>query len=623
MYDVIVVGGGHAGCEAASAAAGMGCRTLLVTMNMNFIAWMSCNPAIGGLAKGHLVREIDALGGEMAKVIDETGIQFKMLNKSKGPAVWSPRAQADRVMYSADVKRRIEKKDNLTTKEGLVVEILTKRKRAVGVRTSTGLEYEGKTVIIANGTFLNGIIHIGMKSYPGGRAGELPSKGLTENLKKLGIKSDRLKTGTPPRIDGKTVNWDLLNVQPGDEEIVPFSYQTEKIDRDQVACYLTYTNPETHKILFSGFDRSPLYSGVIKSVGPRYCPSIETKIMRFKDKERHQIFLEPEGYNTIEYYVNGFATSLPEDIQIKGLQSIKGLEEAEITRFGYAIEYDYFPTNQIKYNLESRKIENLFLAGQINGTSGYEEAAALGLMAGINAVCKVRNEKPFILGRQEAYIGVLIDDLITKGTDEPYRMFTSRAEYRLLLRQDNADERLMEYGFRFGLISEDVYDKMKRKKEDREKIIISLYNKKVKPGEINPILESVNSSKIDNNINIAQILKRPEIRFSHIKKFLEKDADIDILEKIAPQAEMEIKYKGYIDRQISQVEKMKKYEDRKIPDDIDYSKIKSLSTESKEKLEKIKPYSIGQASRIPGVTPADISIIIIYMKKKMITDYKT
>ena len=526
-------------------------------------------------------------------------------------------------MYSADVKRRIEKKDNLTTKEGLVVEILTKGKRAVGVRTSTGLEYEGKTVIIANGTFLNGIIHIGMKSYPGGRAGELPSKGLTENLKKLGIKSDRLKTGTPPRIDGKTVNWDLLNVQPGDEEIVPFSYQTEKIDRDQVACYLTYTNPETHKILFSGFDRSPLYSGVIKSVGPRYCPSIETKIMRFKDKERHQIFLEPEGYNTIEYYVNGFATSLPEDIQIKGLQSIKGLEEAEITRFGYAIEYDYFPTNQIKYNLESRKIENLFLAGQINGTSGYEEAAALGLMAGINAVCKVRNEKPFILGRQEAYIGVLIDDLITKGTDEPYRMFTSRAEYRLLLRQDNADERLMEYGFRFGLISEDVYDKMKRKKEDREKIIISLYNKKVKPGEINPILESVNSSKIDNNINIAQILKRPEIRFSHIKKFLEKDADIDILEKIAPQAEMEIKYKGYIDRQISQVEKMKKYEDRKIPDDIDYSKIKSLSTESKEKLEKIKPYSIGQASRIPGVTPADISIIIIYMKKKMITDYKT
>jgi len=614
MYDVIVVGGGHAGCEAASAAAGMGCDTLLITMNMNFIAWMSCNPAIGGLAKGHLVKEIDALGGEMAKVIDITGIQFRMLNKSKGPAVWSPRAQADRLMYSAYVKKRIEKKDNLTIKEGMVVEILTDKKRAVGVKTSTGLIYEGKSVIISNGTFLNGLIHIGMKSYPGGRAGEVPAIGLTENLNRLGIKSERLKTGTPPRIDGKTVDWESLTVQAGDKDIIPFSYQTEKIEREQVFCYLTYTSKETHKILLGGFDRSPLYTGVIKSTGPRYCPSIETKIVRFKDKERHQIFIEPEGLDTSEYYVNGFATSLPEDIQINGLRSIRGLEKAEITRFGYAIEYDYFPTYQVKYNLESRTIENLFLAGQINGTSGYEEAAALGIMAGINAALKIRNEKPFILGRQEAYIGVLIDDLIIKGTDEPYRMFTSRAEYRLLLRQDNADERLMEYGYQFGLISGDVYDNMKRKKEERERVIISLYDKKVKPAEINPVLESVNSSKVDSTVNIAQILKRPEIKFSDIQKFIEQEEGSDTLEKISPQVEMEIKYKGYIDRQLSQVKQTKTLESKKIPDDIDYLKIKSISSEAKEKLQEIRPLSIGQASRISGVNPTDISVLLIHLK---------
>ncbi len=614
MYDVIVVGGGHAGSEAALVAAGMGCETLLITMNINFIAWMSCNPAIGGLAKGHLVKEIDALGGEMAKVIDRTGIQFRMLNRSRGPAVWSPRAQADRLMYSADVKKRIENKDNLTIKEGMVVEILTDKKRAVGVKTSTGLIYEGKAVIISNGTFLNGLIHIGLKSYPGGRAGEVPSTGLTENLNKLGIKSDRLKTGTPPRIDGKTVDWEVLAVQPGDKVIIPFSYQTEKIEREQVSCYLTYTSKETHKILLGGFDRSPLYTGVIKSTGPRYCPSIETKIVRFKDKERHQIFLEPEGLGTSEYYVNGFSTSLPEDIQINGLRSIRGLEKAEIKRFGYAIEYDYFPTYQVKYNLELRTIENLFLAGQINGTSGYEEAAALGIMAGINAVLKIRNEKPFILGRQEAYIGVLIDDLITKGTDEPYRMFTSRAEYRLLLRQDNADERLMEYGYRFGLISGEVYDNMKRKREEKERIIISLYDKKVKPLEINPVLESVNSSKVESTVNIAQILKRPEIKFSDIQKFIEQEKGSDTLEKISPQVEMEIKYKGYIDRQLSQVKQTKTLEGKKIPGDIDYLKIKSISSEAKEKLQKVRPLSIGQASRIPGVNPTDISVLLIHLK---------
>jgi len=615
MFDVIVVGGGHAGCEAAVASAGMGCKTLLITMNMNSIAWMSCNPAIGGLAKGHLVKEIDALGGEMAKVIDATGIQFRMLNRSKGPAVWSPRAQADRVMYSSEMKSRIEKKDNLTIKEGMVEEILADGKRAAGVKTSTGLVYGSRAVVITAGTFLNGLIHIGLKSYPGGRAGEIPSKGLTENLNKLGIKSERFKTGTPPRIDGKTVNWKLLTVQNGDENPVPFSYQTEKIEKVQVPCYLTYTNPETHNILFSGFDRSPLYSGVIKSLGPRYCPSIETKLVRFKDKERHQIFLEPEGYNTSEYYVNGFATSLPEDIQIKGLRSIKGLEEVEITRFGYAIEYDYFPTYQIKLNLESRAVENLFLAGQINGTSGYEEAAGLGMMAGINAALKLQNEKPFILNRSEAYIGVLIDDLVTRGTDEPYRMFTSRAEYRLLLRQDNADERLMKYGYGFGLIPDKVYEKMKKKKGDRERIVVSLYKKKVKPNEINPVLERVNSAKIDCAVNIAQILKRPEISFSDISEFLRGEEKNDSLDSIAPQVEMEIKYKGYIERQISQVERMKKHENELIPDDIDYYKIISISTEAKEKLSKVRPHSIGQASRIPGMTPSDISVLLIYLKK--------
>ncbi len=443
MYDVIIIGGGHGGCEAAVAASGMGCKTLLITMNINTIALMSCNPAIGGLAKGHLVKEMDAMGGEMAKAIDAAGIQFKMLNSSKGPAVWSPRAQADRVFYAAEVKRRIEKKKNLTLKEGTVNELLIDGNRAVGVKTNLGQEYEGKAVIITAGTFLNGIIHIGMKSFPGGRAGEYPAVGLTEQLKKLGIRSERLKTGTPPRLDGKTVNFDVMAEQPGDGNIIPFSYQTKLIEREQVSCYLTHTNSETHKILFSGFDRSPLYTGVIKSKGPRYCPSVETKIVRFKDKERHQIFLEPEGRDSSEYYVNGFATSLPEDIQIKAIRSIAGLEKAEITRFGYAIEYDYFPTNQLKFTLETKKIENLYLAGQVNGTSGYEEAGSLGFMAGVNAALKIHNEKPFILKRSEAYIGVLIDDLVTKGTDEPYRMFTSRAEYRLLLRQDNADERLM------------------------------------------------------------------------------------------------------------------------------------------------------------------------------------
>ncbi len=613
MYDVIVIGGGHGGCEAAVAASGMGCKTLLVTMNINTIALMSCNPAIGGLAKGHLVKEMDAMGGEMAKAIDAAGIQFKMLNSSKGPAVWSPRAQADRVFYAAEVKRRIEKKRNLTLKEGTVNELLIDGNRAVGVKTNLGQEYEGKAVIITAGTFLNGIIHIGMKNFPGGRAGEYPAVGLTEQLKKLGIRSERLKTGTPPRLDGKTVNFDVTAEQPGDGDIVPFSYQTELIEREQVSCYLTYTNSETHKILFSGFDRSPLYTGVIKSKGPRYCPSVETKIVRFKDKERHQIFLEPEGRDSSEYYVNGFATSLPEDIQIKAIRSIAGLEKAEITRFGYAIEYDYFPTNQLKFTLETKKIENLYLAGQVNGTSGYEEAGTLGFMAGVNAALKIHNEKPFILKRSEAYIGVLIDDLVTKGTDEPYRMFTSRAEYRLLLRQDNADERLMHYGHRFGLIPDEVFHGMNEKVKERERIISIMKKGRVKPEEINPVLRKAGSSPVEETTSIVQILKRPDIGILDIREFIPESGDR--FERHAPQIEMEIKYKGYIDRQIIQAEQMKKLDDKNIPDDIDYNAVVSIRAESREKLIQIRPDTIGQASRIPGVTPADISVLLIHLKK--------
>ncbi|MCK4965735.1 tRNA uridine-5-carboxymethylaminomethyl(34) synthesis enzyme MnmG [bacterium] len=613
MYDVIVIGGGHGGCEAAVAASGMGCKTLLVTMNINTIALMSCNPAIGGLAKGHLVKEMDAMGGEMAKAIDAAGIQFKMLNSSKGPAVWSPRAQADRVFYAAEVKRRIEKKRNLTLKEGTVNELLIDGNRAVGVKTNLGQEYEGKAVIITAGTFLNGIIHIGMKNFPGGRAGEYPAVGLTEQLKKLGIRSERLKTGTPPRLDGKTVNFDVTAEQPGDGDIVPFSYQTELIEREQVSCYLTYTNSETHKILFSGFDRSPLYTGVIKSKGPRYCPSVETKIVRFKDKERHQIFLEPEGRDSSEYYVNGFATSLPEDIQIKAIRSIAGLEKAEITRFGYAIEYDYFPTNQLKFTLETKKIENLYLAGQVNGTSGYEEAGTLGFMAGVNAALKIHNEKPFILKRSEAYIGVLIDDLVTKGTDEPYRMFTSRAEYRLLLRQDNADERLMHYGHRFGLIPDEVFHGMNEKVKERERIISIMKKGRVKPEEINPVLRKAGSSPVEETTSIVQILKRPDIGILDIREFIPESGDR--FERHASQIEMEIKYKGYIDRQIIQAEQMKKLDDKNIPDDIDYNAVVSIRAESREKLIQIRPDTIGQASRIPGVTPADISVLLIHLKK--------
>ncbi|RKY88848.1 tRNA uridine-5-carboxymethylaminomethyl(34) synthesis enzyme MnmG [candidate division KSB1 bacterium] len=618
-YDVIVIGAGHAGCEAALAAARMGGKVLLITMNLFTIAQMSCNPAIGGLAKGHLVREIDALGGEMAKVSDKAGIQFRMLNKSKGPAVWSPRAQEDRLLYSKIMRKAIEETENIDLKEGMVREIIANKEKVYGVKTLTGTIFKGKTVIVSGGTFLNGLIHIGLKNFRAGRAGEFAATGLTESLEKSGIKSKRFKTGTPPRIDGKTVDWERCEVQPGDENPQPFSFQTEKIEREQVPCYLTYTNPETHKILESGFDRSPLFTGVITGTGPRYCPSVELKIYRFSDKNRHQIFLEPEGLDTCEYYVNGFSTSLPEDIQLKGLRSIRGLEHVEITRFGYAIEYDYFPPEQIKMNLESRKIENLFFAGQVNGTSGYEEAAAQGIMAGINAILKIRNEEPFILKRSESYIGVLIDDLVNKGTEEPYRLFTSRAEFRLLLRQDNADERLMPYGYKLGLIDENVYSKMVKKRKLREDIIKLLKKKRVKPEDINFLLERRGTTPISNTENLYNILKRPQISYNNIKELdIFTDREKEFITSAKPfdfQIEMEVKYEGYIKKQIDLIEKSMKFENQRIPENINYMKIESISKEAREKLNKLRPVSVAQASRISGVSPADITALLIHIKR--------
>lgn len=570
-YDVIVVGGGHAGCEAALAVARLGLKCLLLTMNLDTIAQMSCNPAIGGLAKGHIVREIDALGGEMAKVTDRTGIQFRLLNTKKGPAVQAPRAQADKKLYQFTMKKVLEDQEQLDIKQEIVEEILIENGKVGGVVCQTGMRYKSKAVIITTGTFLNGLIHIGLISFPAGRMSEFPAIKLSDSLRSLGFEIKRLKTGTPARINKRSIDFSKVEIQYGDPVPTPFSFSTERIEQKQIPCYITYTNPETHKYILGNLDRSPLYSGRIKGIGPRYCPSIEDKVVRFKDKDRHQIFLEPEGLNTDEVYLNGVSTSLPQDVQISMLRTIKGLEHSEIMRFGYAIEYDFCPPTQLKPTLETKLIENLYFAGQINGTSGYEEAAAQGIMAGINAVLKMKGEPPFILERSEAYIGVLIDDLVTKGTNEPYRMFTSRAEYRLLLRYDNADLRLMEYGFKFGLISKTQYDAMREKKDLIQKGIEFLKKNKYK-----------------------EISTFPE----EVKK----------------QVDIEMKYEGYIKRQLKEAERLKKIERIRIPNDLEYKGIKGLRKEAQEKFERIKPESLGQASRISGISPCDISLLYVYLE---------
>ncbi len=615
QYDVIVVGAGHAGCEAALAASRMGCKTLIITMNLDSIALMSCNPAVGGIAKGHLVREIDALGGEMAKCIDKTGIQFRVLNTSKGPAVQAYRAQADKQLYRLEMKSALEKEKRLDIKQGIVDKISTEDGKASGIETNTGISYKSKIVILTAGTFLKGLIHIGLINIPGGRAGEFPSEKLSDNLRELGFEVNRLKTGTPPRLDAKTIDFSKLTEQEGDENPKPFSYSTKRIAQKQISCYLTYTNKETHKIIEDNLDRSPLYCGIIKGIGPRYCPSIEDKVKRFPERDRHQVFLEPEGYETKEYYANGISTSLPVDVQIKFLRTIKGLENVEIMRPGYAIEYDFVPPTQLMPTMETKLIKNLYHAGQINGTSGYEEAAAQGLMAGINAGLAIHGREPLILDRSEAYIGVLIDDLVTKGTGEPYRMFTSRAEYRLLLRQDNADLRLREKGYKAGLVKEDDFIEFVKKRECINAEIERLSKTLLKPSEyVNDKLAAIGTNIINEPLSLLELLKRPEIKYEDLLR-LQFSTSNPQSPEIIDQVEIQVKYEGYINREIASVERFKRLEEKSIPHRIDFKNIPGLSTEVKEKLSKVRPVSIGQASRISGITPSAISILMVYLEQ--------
>jgi tRNA uridine 5-carboxymethylaminomethyl modification enzyme len=615
-YDVIVVGGGHAGSEAAAAAANLGCSTLLITMSLQNIAQMSCNPAMGGIAKGQIVREIDALGGYSAMVTDKTAIQFKMLNKSKGPAMWSPRAQSDRMRFAEEWRTRLEQTDNLDMFQDSVNGLLFNEDKIVGVKTQLGLKIYGNSVIVTAGTFLNGKIHIGEKTFGGGRAGEGASTGITEDLVAKGFEAGRMKTGTPPRVDARSLDFSKMIEQPGDEITSRFSYTDTKNLTEQRSCYMSYTSPEVHDLLREGFENSPMYTGRIKGIGPRYCPSIEDKIDRFSTKDRHQIFVEPEGWNTTEIYVNGFSTSLPHEVQYKALKKVAGFENVKFLRFGYAIEYDYFPPTQLQHTLETKLVKNLYFAGQINGTTGYEEAAAQGLMAGINAALKIKGQEPFILKRDEAYIGVLIDDLITKGTDEPYRMFTSRAEYRTLLRQDNADLRLTPLSYAIGLASKERLNRVLEKQEKTDLFIKFLKETSIKPEDVNTILNEKDSAAVNQSMKMFKIAARPQLDFNDVKRFpkvkefiLENEIDDEVIE----QTEIHVKYSGYIEKEKNSADKLQRLENIKIPINFDYQKIHSISYEAREKLTKIQPATISQASRISGVSPSDVSVLLVYM----------